>query len=71
MLRMTIARLGSILFGIAVSLALHNVAGLNYWVAFALGLLAYFIARYAIWAVQERRRLNAEMNQVLRDYRRD
>ena len=58
-------RIVAVLIGVAISLILTNALGVNLYVALALGLLGYLIARYAGWAIKERRGLEREKRDFL------
>jgi hypothetical protein len=58
----------AILVGIAVSLVCVNLFGINWYVSFALGIVGYFVMRYVLWAIAERRRFKSEFDQTIKDY---
>jgi cytosine/uracil/thiamine/allantoin permease len=66
---MTIGRAVAILIGIAVTFVAEQFFGANWYVSFALGIIAYFVSRYALWAIAERARFKAEFDQTIRNHR--
>jgi Flp pilus assembly protein TadB len=65
---MTWSRFVAILVATAVSFTAGQLFGLNWYVSFAIGVFGYFLTRYALWAVAERRRFKNELAQVVKDY---
>ena len=66
---MTWSRVVAILIGVAVMAILDRLAGLNGYVSFALGIAGYFVTRYVLWAIAERRRFKGEMEQFVKRLR--
>jgi uncharacterized protein (DUF58 family) len=66
---MTWDRAVAILIGMAVTFIASRFFGANWYVSFALGVIAYFVSRYALWVVAERARFKAEFDQTIRDHR--
>jgi hypothetical protein len=63
---MTWHRATAILAGIVVSLICGQFFG---YVSLVIGLVAYLVTRYALWAVAERRRFKVEFDQSAKDFR--
>ena len=61
---MTWTRIAAIFFGAVVAMGLQTGLAAPWYVSFPVGILGYFIIRYAGWAINERRRLNREMDEV-------
>jgi membrane protein implicated in regulation of membrane protease activity len=64
---MTRTRVVAFFVAIGVSAAIQ-LLGVNWYVSFALGIVAYFVTRYAIWAIAERRRFKDEFAQSAKEY---
>jgi len=45
-----------------------NLFGINGYVSFAIGIVVYFVTRYVLWAIAERRRFKREFDQAVKDY---
>jgi membrane protein implicated in regulation of membrane protease activity len=67
-LAMTWSRAVALVVGIAITAILGQLAGLNWYFSFVLGLAGYFVTRYVIWAIAERRRFKSEFDQLVKDY---
>jgi hypothetical protein len=66
---MTLSRVVAILVGIAVMVIFDRLVALNWYVNFVLGMIVYLVARYALWAIAERRRFKGEFDQFVKDHR--
>jgi Flp pilus assembly protein TadB len=65
---MTWSRAIAILVAATIMAILNRFAGLNGYASFVIGLLTYFVTRYVLWAIAERRRFKGEMEQFVKDY---
>jgi len=65
---MTWGRAIAILVGIVASLICGRFFGIDWYLSFAIGVVGYFLTRYVLWAIAERRRFKGELDQFVKDY---
>jgi len=63
---MTGTRIVAILVGIGIIFALEYWLSADWYVSIPLGIIGYLVARYIGWAINERRRLKRERDQLVK-----
>ena len=63
---MTGTRIVAILVGIAIAFTLGYWLNVHWYVSIPSAVIGYLVARYIGWAINERRRLNRERDQLLK-----
>jgi hypothetical protein len=63
---MTGTRIVAILAGIAITFTLEYWLSADWYISIPLGIIGYLVTRYIGWAINERRRLSRERDQLVK-----